>query len=98
MAQDFSESSHMESDNTDDQDLDMDMDMDNDLDLGMEALGRNQRSAESRTLESQRKLHEVLDQQIAEFLARGGTITQVESTLSADRPKKAGGDYGSRPI
>ncbi|WP_426415162.1 hypothetical protein [Aestuariirhabdus sp. LZHN29] len=94
MARDFSESSHMESDNVDDQGLGEEFDDD----AGIESLGRNQLSAESRTLESQRKLHETLEQQVAQFLANGGTITEVESSIASDPPRKPVSRYGSRPI
>ncbi|MCL6416119.1 hypothetical protein MIB92_10680 [Aestuariirhabdus sp. Z084] len=67
-------------------------------DVDMEVIGRGDVEAEGRTLESRRGLHEMLDRQVAAYLASGGTITQVDSSLSADPPKKPVSRYGSRPI
>lgn len=39
-----------------------------------------------------------LDRQVAEFLARGGKIDQVDTQLCGDPPQKPSNAYGSRPI
>jgi len=41
---------------------------------------------------------EELNQQIEEFLAKGGAISQVPTDVMADPPKKPTSNYGSQPI
>ncbi|BFM09352.1 hypothetical protein [Halioxenophilus aromaticivorans] len=50
------------------------------------------------SLASKDKEREELDRQIAEFLARGGKISQVDTHVCADPPQKPSSSYGSRPI
>jgi voltage-gated potassium channel Kch len=56
------------------------------------------REAEERTVASRQALREDLERQVAEFLARGGRIQQVDPNVTADPPRKPESDYGSRPI
>lgn len=39
-----------------------------------------------------------LQQQIEEFLSRGGKINHVDSNVTGDPPQKPSSNYGSRPI
>ncbi|GAB2196929.1 hypothetical protein [Sessilibacter sp. MAH4] len=39
-----------------------------------------------------------LQQQIEEFLSRGGKINHIESNVTGDPPQKPSSNYGSRPI
>jgi DNA phosphorothioation-dependent restriction protein DptG len=39
-----------------------------------------------------------LQNQIEEFLARGGTIDEIDANITADPPQKPSSNYGSRPI
>lgn len=50
------------------------------------------------SIASRQKIRDELDAQIAEFLARGGTISEVPANVTADPPKKPTSDYGGRPI
>lgn len=50
------------------------------------------------SIASRQKARDELEAQIAAFLARGGTINEVEPNVTADPPKKPTPDYGGRPI
>jgi hypothetical protein len=50
------------------------------------------------SIASRQKARDELEAQIAEFLARGGKINQIEPNVTADPPKKPTSDYGGRPI
>ena len=50
------------------------------------------------SIASRQKMREELDAQVAEFLARGGRISEIEPNVTADPPKKPTSDYGGRPI
>ena len=54
--------------------------------------------AEERTVASRQALREEMDRQVAEFLARGGKIQEIDPNVTADPPRKPESDYGSRPI
>ncbi len=61
------------------------------------------KASESEVLEdfsiaSRQKARDELEAQIAEFLARGGKISEVPANVTADPPKKPTSDYGGRPI
>ncbi|MDB6062310.1 MAG: hypothetical protein JWM78_2413 [Verrucomicrobiaceae bacterium] len=58
----------------------------------------HEESPEERTVASRQKHREEMEQQISEFLARGGKIAQIEPNVTADPPRKPDSDYGSRPI
>lgn len=53
---------------------------------------------EERTVASRQAQRDEMERQIAEFLARGGKISQIEPNVTADPPRKPDSDYGSRPI
>ncbi len=61
-------------------------------------LGSKEESADERTVESRRRLREMMDSQVEEFLAKGGKIEEVPSNVTADPPRKPASDYGNRPI
>ena len=44
------------------------------------------------------RLREQLANEVAEFLARGGKITQVESNVLGDPPRKPPCNYGGQPL
>ncbi len=50
------------------------------------------------SIASRQQARNELEEQIAAFLARGGTITEVPANVTADPPKKPVPDYGGRPI
>jgi hypothetical protein len=50
------------------------------------------------SIASRQKIRNELEDQIAAFLARGGTIAEVAPNVTADPPKKPTPDYGGRPI
>ena len=54
--------------------------------------------AEERTVASRQAQRDEMDRQVAEFLARGGQIQQIDPNVTADPPRKPESDYGSRPI
>ncbi len=61
-------------------------------------LGSKDESPDERTVESRRRLREMMDTQIEEYLAKGGTIEEVPSNVISDPPKKPESNYGNRPI
>ncbi len=61
-------------------------------------LGSKDESPDERTVESRRRLRELMSAQIEEFLANGGTIEEVPSNVISDPPKKPESNYGNRPI
>ncbi len=40
----------------------------------------------------------MLQNQVEEFLAKGGKIDQIDASITADPPQKPSSNYGSRPI
>ena len=50
------------------------------------------------SIASRQKIRDELEDQVAAFLARGGTINEVPANVTADPPKKPSPDYGGRPI
>ncbi len=54
--------------------------------------------AEGRSVSSRERVRDQLKQQIEDFVARGGQISEVAPHVTADPPKKPNSSYGSRPI
>lgn len=50
------------------------------------------------SIEAKQREREALERAMAEFLARGGKVQEVEPNVVADPPKKPDSKYGSRPI
>jgi hypothetical protein len=50
------------------------------------------------SIASRQKIRDELEDQVAQFLARGGVISEVPPNVTADPPKKPSPDYGGRPI
>lgn len=50
------------------------------------------------SVEAKARERERLEQQIAEFMARGGRVQEIDSNVVSDPPKKPDSKYGSRPI
>lgn len=67
-------------------------------DVDFSYLGSKAESADERTVESRRRLREMLTSQIDEFLEKGGKIEAVPSNITANPPKKPEANYGNRPI
>lgn len=71
---------------------------------GIEEQGKNTRSkdseefAEERSITSRQRARSQLSQEIEEFLAGGGAISEIDPEVSADPPRKPQPKYGSRPI
>ena len=61
-------------------------------------LGSKEESPDERTVESRKRLRELMSAQIEEYLAKGGKIEEVPSNVTADPPKKPESNYGNRPI
>ena len=59
---------------------------------------RSSETQEERSVTSRDATRMELEDQIAEFLAKGGKIDRVQPHVTADPPKKPGSSYGSRPI
>jgi hypothetical protein len=66
--------------------------------IDLEAVGNGDMSAEARTIESRTPIRDQLADDIAAFLARGGSINQIDPDVTADPPKKPESNYGSRAI
>ncbi|ACE85916.1 hypothetical protein [Cellvibrio japonicus] len=87
-------------------DVDADEDDDESLDsdeASYAGSGGGSKAAEPDVIEdfsiaSRQKVRDELESQIAEFLARGGKISEVPANVTADPPKKPTSDYGGRPI
>ncbi|MDY7562748.1 hypothetical protein QN382_02770 [Pseudomonas sp. 10B1] len=50
------------------------------------------------SVEAKNKERDALARAMEEFLAKGGTVQEVEANVVADPPKKPDNKYGSRPI
>lgn len=50
------------------------------------------------SIEAKQRERDALERAMAEFLARGGKVQEVEPNVVADPPKKPDSKYGSRPI
>ena len=61
-------------------------------------LGSKDESPDERTVESRRRLREMMNAQVEEFLAKGGKIEEVSTDLLASPPKRPESNYGNRPI
>ena len=61
-------------------------------------LGSKDESAEERTVESRRKLREMLESQIQAYIKNGGEIEQVDTHVAAEPSQKPQSSYGNRPI
>lgn len=61
-------------------------------------IGSRDDRPEDRTVSSRARVRQEVSSQIAEFLARGGSINEVEPNVMADPPRKPSTAYGSRPI
>ncbi|PKM28915.1 MAG: hypothetical protein CVV07_13045 [Gammaproteobacteria bacterium HGW-Gammaproteobacteria-11] len=53
---------------------------------------------EGLSVEAKAREREMLERQIAEFLAKGGKVVAVDDNVVGDPPKKPDSKYGSRPI
>ncbi|MFN3581502.1 MAG: hypothetical protein ACK4VV_13640, partial [Pseudomonas sp.] len=53
---------------------------------------------EGLSVEAKAREREMLEKQIAEFMARGGKVQEVGANVVGDPPKKPDSKYGSRPI
>lgn len=50
------------------------------------------------SVKSREMARQTLNDQIAEFLAKGGQINHIDNNVTADPPRKPTSNYGSRPI
>jgi len=66
--------------------------------LEKEFFGSREDRPEDRTVTSRAKFRVELSDQVAEFLAKGGTINNIDPNVMADPPRKPQSNYGSRPI
>ncbi|QJD60018.1 hypothetical protein HG264_14530 [Pseudomonas sp. gcc21] len=53
---------------------------------------------EGLSVEAKAREREMLERQIAEFMARGGQVQEIDSNVVSDPPRKPDSKYGSRPI
>lgn len=63
-----------------------------------EFFGTKEDHAEDRSVTSRERSRTQVNEQVAEFLARGGRIDEIQPHVTADPPKKPSSNYGSRPI
>jgi hypothetical protein len=66
--------------------------------VDLEFLGSREEQAETRTIASRKRLRSEMEDEIEKFLAKGGSIQQIEPNVQADPPTKPNTSYGSRPI
>lgn len=50
------------------------------------------------SIAARQRLRDELNQQVEAFLARGGQIREIPSSLNASRPKKPVSDFGDRAL
>ncbi len=55
-------------------------------------------SPEAHTVAAKERVRDQLDDAVANFLAQGGKVQQIESHVTAAPPKKPLSRYGDRPI
>lgn len=53
---------------------------------------------EDRSVSSRRRIHDQVNNQVEDFLARGGCISEIAPHVTAETEDQAGASYGSRPI
>ena len=70
----------------------------NQADLDLTFIGSKDEAAETRSVTSRSRLRSQLDAEVAEFLARGGKINEIDPDVMADPPRKPENNYGSRSI
>ncbi|MFT5937429.1 MAG: hypothetical protein ACJAS2_002066 [Pseudohongiellaceae bacterium] len=58
----------------------------------------NDETAESRTIASRMKIRDKVEEDIARFLSKGGAISEIDSNVTADPPRKPESNYGARAI
>lgn len=58
----------------------------------------NDETAESRTIASRMKVRDKVEEDIARFLSKGGSIDEIDSDVTADPPRKPESNYGARAI
>ncbi|NKB34743.1 MAG: hypothetical protein GKR91_16740 [Pseudomonadales bacterium] len=66
--------------------------------MDLNVIGSKDEAAENRTVASRTLLRSKVEEDIAAFIARGGTIDEVSPDATADPPKKPENNYGSRAI
>jgi hypothetical protein len=66
--------------------------------VDMDFVGSRDEQAETRTIESRRRIRTKMDDDIEAFLSQGGKIREIEPHVQADPPTKPRSSYGSRPI
>lgn len=60
--------------------------------------GSKDDNPEDRSVSSRRRIHDQVNNQVEEFLARGGCISEIAPHVTAESDDQAGASYGSRPI
>jgi len=55
-------------------------------------------TAESRTIASRTKIRDKVEEDIAQFLSKGGAIDEISADVTADPPRKPESNYGARAI
>ncbi|WP_028292342.1 hypothetical protein [Oceanobacter kriegii] len=53
---------------------------------------------DAKSMTAHNEARKALEDDVAAFLARGGSIQQVDDNVMADPPRKPQSNYGSRPI
>jgi len=66
------------------------------IDLGY--IGSREETAESRTIDSRKRLREKMNADVEAFLNSGGQIKNIDPHVTADPPQKPTSHYGERPI
>lgn len=57
-----------------------------------------QETHDARSVSSRQHIRSQLENDIQNFIARGGSISEVPALTMADPPRRPVSDYGSRPI
>lgn len=66
--------------------------------VDLDFIGSKDELAETRTVSSRVRLRDQLSSDVAEFLAKGGAINELDPEATADPPRKPESNYGSRSI
>jgi hypothetical protein len=66
--------------------------------IDLRYMGSREEAATTRTIDSRRRIRNQMNDEIENFLAKGGTIDHIEPNTTADPPKRPSSHYGQRPL
>ena len=64
----------------------------------LEKVGNKEIAVDARTVESRHTIRSQVEDDIEQFLQKGGSINYIDPDVTADPPRKPESNYGSRAI